>query len=183
MEKTKGLLCLLGLLALLSSPGAEAQEASSWTLTTALHATPGLFYNRRWDPLYNGNALVIALTRDSSSLEWGFGAEMGFSYAGWHLLFPLKGGIELFHHGRLSVSAEGTLLPGLLLLRPAPHFLIAAELTGRLQWQITEGWDLSLYAGPRYTTSPGYSRYIAPLELIDLTLGIASGFRLGKASP
>jgi len=159
-------------------PSAAADE--TWTLHTGLNFAPGLVYNRSWDPGYSGSALTIMLTRQSGNLIIGAGAEAGYSYTGLNLLFPLQAGLNLAGSEKLNLTAFAVLLPGLILSRPSPYFLFSAELAARLSWAVTPGFSLSLSAGPRYTISPQYSTLVAPLELIDLTIGFAAGFRMGN---
>lgn len=151
-----------------------------WTVRTGLNFTPGFVFNRSWVPGYNGTAITISLARQSDAILLEAGIEAGASYTGLNLLFPLQAGLTIADSEALQLSATAALMPGLILSRPAPYFLIAAELAARLTWAVTPNFNLSFSAGPRYTTSPDYSAAVAPLELIDVTLGLTAGFVLGK---
>ena len=155
----------------------------TWSLSTGLNFTPALVYNRSWDPGYSGSALTMTLTHQSGTLLLGAGAEAGYSYTGINLLFLLQAGLILAEDDKLQFSAAAALMPGLILSRPSPFFLFAAELTARLKWKISPVFSLSLITGPRYTWSPDYSAKVAPLESIDLSIGLIAGFVLGSSQP
>lgn len=156
-------------------PSASAEE--TWTIRTGLNFTPGLVYNRSWDPGYNGTAMTLSLGWQNKDILLEAGAEAGYSYTGFSLLFPLQAGLNLAESENLKLSAIAAVMPGLILSRPSPYFLIAAELAARLTWKASPGFNLALSAGPRYTTSITYSSAVAPLELIDLTIGLTAEFK------
>jgi hypothetical protein len=82
--------------------------------------------------------------------------------------------VTIAEKGALSFSANLDLMPGVILARPVPWFLIAGEVSVEAIWSVSSRFSLALSAGPRYTTSPGYSRAVAPLETIDLTVGVSA---------
>lgn len=166
---------ILTLLIIIVSAASLYAEAS-WNINTGINYTGGLLYNSSWDPAYNGNALTVTLSRENESLLLEGGMEAGFNYTGVNLLFPLRAGVELTGNDTLMLSALTSVMPGMIMSRPTPYFLFAAELAARLRWQITPGFSLAMTLGPRYTTSPGYSSAIAELSMIDLTLGFSTGF-------
>lgn len=145
---------------------------STWSLRTGVNISPGLLYNSKWDPGYNGNSLSIIGLWNTGPFVFGAGLEGGFNYTGFHLLMPLHAGITAIKKEALSLLCNIELLPGLLLTRPAPYFLISAGISAEIVWRISSGFALSLSGGPRYTLSPDYSATVAPLETLDIHSGI-----------
>lgn len=174
------LLVLIILAATASLPGVlpDLYADDAWTVRTGLNFTPGLAFNRNWDPGYNGTAGTLFLAYQNNDLIFEGGIETGYSYTGLNLLFPLQIGIILAGGEILQLSTTAAILPGLILSRPVPYFLIAAELSARLSWAVNQDFSLSLSAGPRYTTSPAYTATVARLELFDLTIGLTASFGL-----
>lgn len=160
------------------TPSLSASQ--TWTLQPGLNFTPGLVFNRSWDPGYSSTAVTISLSHQHDSILMEAGVEAMLSYTGLNLLFPLQTGLVIADTKTIQFSTAVAFIPGIILSRPASYLLIAVELNARLTWSVTPKFSLSLSAGPRYTTSPEYSTVIAPLELIDITIGIRAGFRLGK---
>ncbi|MBI9105927.1 MAG: hypothetical protein JEZ04_04230 [Spirochaetales bacterium] len=180
MKKIMLILIILSVTASLPCLTSPLAAAETWTARTGLNGTPGLVFNRTWDPGFNGTAMTFTLQHQSDALIFEAGVEAGYSYTGLNLLFPIQAGLIIIEGKTLQFSVTAALMPGLIISRPAPYFLMAAELAARLTWAVNPGFNLSLSAGPRYTTSPDYSAAVAPLELIDLTIGLAAGFVLGK---
>lgn len=149
----------------------------SWTARTGINLTPGLVYNRAWDPGYTGSAAGAMLLRHGGLFILGAGIEVGYNYTGFSLLFPFRSGMVLAEGDVLSFSANIDLMPGLILGKPASYFLFAAETSAEVSWKVSPRLALSLSAGPRYTISPGYSEAVSPLELVDLTVGLAAVVR------
>lgn len=96
------------------------------------------------------------------------------------MLFPLQAGLTICEIQNLKLATVASFMPGMLLFRPSPYFLMATEINAKLFWTLTPGFNLALAVGPRYTTSSSYSEEVAPLSLIDLTLALSAGFVLGK---
>lgn len=151
-----------------------------WSIRTGLNFTPGLFYNQTWDPAYNGSAMMLSLSWQNQDFLLEAGSELGYTYYGNYVLFPVQAGLSVFEMQNLRLGAYISFMPGLLLYRPSPYFLMATELNAKLFWTVTPSFNLAVSVGPRYTTSPSYSEEVATLELIDLTVGISAGFILGK---
>lgn len=152
-------------------------------IRTGLNATPGLFYNRSWDPGYNGTALTLSGAVYHKRFLWEAGLESGYSYAGLHLLIPVSAGFTFYRRGAFRGTALFSLMPGMLLNRPTPYFLFAAEMALRIGWRVSDWFVLSLSGGPRFTASPDYSARVAPLELLDLTAGLQAEFLIRRARP
>ena len=159
--------------------GAQPANAeASWSIRTGVNLYPGLFYNRGWEPGYSGSAAFVTAARTSGPLMFEAGAEAGYSFTGFNLLFPLRAGYDLLNSGIFSLAAEAAVLPGMILSRPSPYFLFAVEAGAKIGWRISEGFNLSLYLGPRYSFSPGYSSTVSRLETIDLNIACGAGFNL-----
>ncbi|HAK44755.1 MAG TPA: hypothetical protein DCO79_02380 [Spirochaeta sp.] len=165
------------ILIVLAASVSLAAEDSFW-LNTGLNFFPGLIYDRNWDPGYSSSAASISLAAEKDSFVFEAGLETGYSDKGFNLLLPLKAGMIISHSEKLNISSFASVMPGLMLNRPSPFFLFAAELAAKISWLVSDDFTLSFSIGPRYTTSPDYSREVAPLEMIDLNIGISSGFRL-----
>ena len=155
---------------------AENGHREEFLLRTGINLTPGLFYNWSWDPAYSGSAASVSLFYDTGSLRFGAGIEAGYSCTGLNLLFPLQAEALIAGDEMISLSAYASVLPGMIMTRPAPYFLLAVEAGGRLAWRNEDGFELSLLAAPRFTWSPDYSALVAPLQLLDLNIGIRAGF-------
>ena len=146
----------------------------SWAVRTGINLTPGLVYNRTWEPGYNGSAATAMLLRYIGLFILGAGFEVGYNYTGFNVLFPLRAGVTVTGGDSLTLSANLDMMPGLILGRPASYVLFAAEVSAEASWQVSRRLAFSLSAGPRYTVSPGYSEAVSPLELVDMTMGIAA---------
>jgi hypothetical protein len=157
-----------------------SESHADWSIRTGVNLSPGLVYNRSWEPGYTGTALYLMLLRQSGGLILGAGVEAGLNYTGLNLLFPLRAGFAALERRSLGLSVNVVIMPGLILSRPDPFFLFAAELSAVAAWEISPRFSLAFTAGPRYTLSPGYTETVSPLELLDLTLGFAAGFGLGE---
>lgn len=166
-----------------SLPASPASALSNtndhaWQLNAGLHFMPGLLYNRQWEPGYSGSAISVMLTYHKRGFLLSAGVEGGYGYTGFTVLFPLKGGVRIAGNDHIAFFAAATILPGMIMNRPAPWFLFAADLAAELTWQLTSGFGLTFSAGPRYTLSPGYGDAVAAYELLDIRAGIAAVFGL-----
>lgn len=168
---------LIPVIMLLASAFTLPAAEPVWTVRTGINLTPGLVYNRTWEPGYNGSAAAVMLLRQSARRILGAGIEAGYNYTGFNLLFPLRAGMVLGEGELFSFSANLDLMPGLILGRPSPYLLLAAEMSAEAAWKVSSRFALSLSAGPRYTVSPAYSEAVSPLELVDLTIGITAVVR------
>jgi hypothetical protein len=149
-----------------------------WTIRTGLNFTPGLVFNRAWDPGYNGTASSTSVEYQNDDYFLGCGIEAGYNFTGFNLLFPVLAGLTIAGDEIIQFAAYASVMPGMILSRPFPYFLMAAELGARLTWAVNQDFNLLLSAGPRYTASPDYSTEVAPLEFIDLSLGLSASFRI-----
>lgn len=163
---------------LIFTASAGLSAADTWSIETGLNFKPGLFYNRHWDPGNSGSAASLSIETQNDKLILSAGAELGYSYTGFDLLLPISAGIVLIDTQALKFSTQTSLMPGLILSRPQPCFLFAAEINAKLRWHINTDFSLALSAGPRYTMSPGYSETVAPHNLLDMNIGMTAGFRI-----
>ncbi|MBN2050629.1 MAG: hypothetical protein JW760_09310 [Spirochaetales bacterium] len=165
---------IVPLLFLLVAAASLPAEKTAWAFRTGINLTPGLVYNRVWDPGYNGSALTVMSLRQNGGFILGGGIEAGYNYTGFNLHFPLRAGLTVAGGDSLTLSANLDLMPGLILGIPASYFLFALEASMEAVWQVSPCLGISLSAGPRYTVSPGYGEAVSPLEFIDLTVGLAA---------
>ena len=180
MKRVITLIIVLVLFGALPRPGQATGLEDKPSLRAGLNFTPGLYYNSTLDPVYNGSAAFVAVSGRYGPFLLGAGVETGYSYSGLHVLFPLEAGLSLAgRESSLELSSHAAVMPGLMLNRPAPFFLMAVELSLRLGWAVGPRFGLSLSAGPRYTVSPAYGGDVAPLSLLDLTIGCAAEFGPG----
>lgn len=163
-----------------ASPKPEPSGAAvhAWELHAGLNFMPGLVYGGKWEPGYSGSAMTVMLTYRDNGFLLGAGVEGGYGYSGFTVLFPLKGGVRIAGSDRLALYAAAAVLPGMIMSRPVPWFLFAADLSAELIWTLTPAFGLSFSAGPRYSISPGYSRAVAPYEMLDIRIGISAVFGL-----
>jgi len=117
-----------------------------WAVRTGINLTPGLDYNRAWEPWYNGSAVTGMLLRQSGLFIMGAGIEAGYNYIGFNMLFPLRAGVMLAGGEVFSISAKVDLMPGLILGRPSSYFLFAAEISAEASWKVSRRLSLSLSA-------------------------------------
>jgi hypothetical protein len=181
MKRTLFAVCILAAaigVPLMASPGTASSDPAghAWQLNAGLNFMPGLVYNRKWEPGYSGSAMTVTLTYKEKNFVFGAGLEAGYGYTGFTVLFPLKGGVRIAGNDHLALYAAAAILPGMILARPAPWFLFAADLSSELTSSLTPDFGLTLSAGPRYTISPGYSKAVAPLEMLDIRIGVAAAF-------
>ncbi|MDC7227901.1 MAG: hypothetical protein PQJ61_14135 [Spirochaetales bacterium] len=156
----------------------DGAEKTEYRAETGININNGLYFGGGWDPGANGGSVNLIFSREKDRLLLGAGMELGMGYTGFNLLFPLEAGLIILNGENLQISGGAALMPGIIMSRPLPYFLFAAEVHAQLLWFVSDSLSLEFSAGPRFTLSPGYSSNLAELEMIDLVTGIAAGFRL-----
>ncbi|MDC7125607.1 MAG: hypothetical protein PQJ46_08560 [Spirochaetales bacterium] len=179
MRKIKATIFILFIIC--SSIAAESQNKQSLMIETGLNFRPGLFYNWNWEPGYNGSAITASLNYQNNKFIMGGGLEAGYSYLGFDIFVPIKTGFVIAETEKIEFLIQAVILPGLLLTRPYPYFMIGIETSASLKWNINDKISFSLFAGPRYTAIPVYSINVAPENELGLNAGVSSTFIINQS--
>ncbi|MBN8217289.1 MAG: hypothetical protein J0L75_11655 [Spirochaetes bacterium] len=151
------------------SPWARSETPSSpWESSLGAGTSFDLLWNGRWDPGFAAGLMDFKLARKAERLRLEGGLELGWSAYGWQVLVPLGAGVGLIETPRFRLDGFATVLPGMLLNRPSPYFLLAGEITARALWTLRPGRSLGLRFGPRFEWSPEYDATVGPYRNLGL---------------
>lgn len=154
-------------------PGSEPD----WELAAGIRLSPGLAFAGTWDTEYAGSGASLLLSRNLALLSLSAGIETGYTHAGWETFLPLGAGFTFARAAPMAFGIEAFIMPGILLSRPSPYFLIAGEAAFKIDWRVAEKLAFSLSSGLRLTVNPGYEASVGPYESLDLPIRFAA--RLG----
>jgi len=156
------------------SSGHRSQITDHSSLVTcqlSLYPSPG--YNNVYQPGMNGFGLGL-------DFNWGgykavaLAAGLEYRASDWcnQLLVSAGVGHPWIDKSRWHLETQVRVINGLALYRPASLYIIGGETLARIHYRIGKRMGLSIHAGARWTTCPGYGRYGLITSYFELPWGI-----------